>query len=200
MGYKQVRDNLKELSEKILSPVITMLAKAKITPNMVTWFGLFINIIGAYFAAIGQFVTAAIIILFASIFDMIDGSLARRTNQKSKFGGFLDSVTDRVSEAAVYLALIIYYYYIYKGPDNYGIVLSFCAMFLSFMVSYLRARAGGLKIDCSAGIFTRPERMVVLIISFFAGQVIAALWIISVLSLVTVIQRFTLVHKQAKYI
>jgi phosphatidylglycerophosphate synthase len=197
MGYRESRDKLKTLSEKLLAPLIDFLGKRGVTPNMVTLLGLFINIIGAWFVATGSFVAGAAIILLASLLDMVDGTLARKLNKKSKFGGFLDSTTDRLSEGAAYLSLLVYYYL--RG-DSYGVILSYCVMFLSFMVSYIRARAGGLKIDCSAGIFTRPERMAVLILGLFINQVIPALWVIGALSLVTVIQRFTLVYKQAKYI
>jgi len=201
MGYKETRDSLKDFSEKILAPIIVLLNKLGFTPNVVTWVGLVLTIIGAVVAGGGHFISAAFIILFASIFDMLDGMLARKTNKKTKFGGFLDSTTDRLSEGAIYLAIMIYYAKL-TPPDLMGIALCYIVMFSSFLVSYIRARAGGLRIDCSEGIFTRPERMVVLILLMFFQErgVMAALWIISVLSVITIVQRFMLVYKQAKYI
>ncbi|HNZ29792.1 MAG TPA: CDP-alcohol phosphatidyltransferase family protein, partial [Candidatus Goldiibacteriota bacterium] len=79
-------------------------------------------------------------------------------------------------------------------------ILCYVVVFSSFLVSYLRARAGGLKIDCSGGIFTRPERMVVILLGLLINQAVPALWIMAVLSIVTVIQRFLLVNEQAKHI
>jgi CDP-diacylglycerol--glycerol-3-phosphate 3-phosphatidyltransferase len=199
MGYKESRDGLKKFFENAMVPLLVLLNKAHITPNFVTWLGLFINLGGAFLIYKGFFVSGALVIIFASIFDMIDGSLARYTNQKSKFGGFLDSVTDRISEGALYLALLMYYLNL-EIPDKTAVILCYVVVFSSFLVSYLRARAGGLKIDCSGGIFTRPERMVVILLGLLINQAVPALWIMAVLSTVTVIQRFLLVNEQAKHI
>ena len=195
MSYKKAQNSAKKLSETILSPVVSLLAAMKFTPNTVTWIGLFITIGGAYFVYLGDFLTGGLIILGASIFDILDGALARRLNKKSKFGGFLDSVTDRLSEAVIYAALIIFYM---DSLNKEGVLLTFGVMFFTLMVSYLRARAGGLKIDCSVGIFTRPERMLVLILALTFDWVIPALWIILILSVITVIQRFMLVARTSK--
>jgi len=199
MGYKAARDGLKKFFENAMVPLLVLLNKLHITPNFITWVGLIINLAGAFLIYKGFFVWGALVIIFASIFDMIDGSLARYTNQKSKFGGFLDSVTDRISEGALYLALLMYYLNL-EIPDKTAVILCYIVMFSSFLVSYLRARAGGLKIDCSGGIFTRPERMVVILLGLLINQAVPALWIMAVLSTVTVIQRFLLVNEQAKHI
>jgi CDP-diacylglycerol--glycerol-3-phosphate 3-phosphatidyltransferase len=145
----------------------------------------------------GAFLAGGLIIIFASVFDMLDGALARKMNLKTKFGGFLDSVTDRLSEGALYLALLMFYL---ETGDNMSVILCYIVVLSSFLVSYIRARAGGLKIDCSAGIFTRPERMVIIVLGLFFNLTVPALWIIAVLSTVTVIQRFLLVNEQAKHI
>ena len=199
MGYKAARDGLKKFFENAMVPLLVLLNKLHITPNFITWVGLIINLAGAFLIYKGFFVWGALVIIFASIFDMIDGSLARYTNQKSKFGGFLDSVTDRISEGALYLALLMYYLNL-ETPDKTAVILCYVVVFSSFLVSYLRARAGGLKIDCSGGIFTRPERMVVILLGLLINQAVPALWIMAVLSIVTVIQRFLLVNEQAKHI
>ena len=199
MGYKAARDGLKKFFENAMVPLLVLLNKLHITPNFITWVGLIINLAGAFLIYKGFFVWGALVIIFASIFDMIDGSLARYTNQKSKFGGFLDSVTDRISEGALYLALLMYYLNL-ETPDKTAVILCYVVVFSSFLVSYLRARAGGLKIDCSGGIFTRPERMVVILLGLLINQAVPALWIMAVLSTVTVIQRFLLVNEQAKHI
>ncbi|MFP4465517.1 MAG: CDP-alcohol phosphatidyltransferase family protein [Candidatus Goldiibacteriota bacterium] len=195
MIVKKIRDFLKIASEKALSPVIIVLNKTGITPNFITWTGFFINAAGAFFIFSGEFLTGGFIILFGSLFDLLDGALARQMNKKTKFGGFLDSVTDRLSEGVLYLALLVYYA---DSGNITGTILCYTVMFSSFLVSYIRARAGGLKIDCAAGIFTRFERMTVIIAGLVLNYVIIALWIIAVLSIITVIQRFMLVNEQAK--
>lgn len=198
MGYKDIRDKLKTISEGLLTPVIALLNKLGLSPNIVTVTGLLINIIAAVFMAKGMFITAGLIILFAGLFDMLDGALARKMGKKTKFGGFLDSTTDRVSEGAFYLGLI----YFYLKAGNSGLVmLSYGVMFLSFLISYIRARAGGLQIDCEEGIFTRTERILTLVLGLFLyrlfDSIFYALLVITVLSAVTVIQRIYIVYIRA---
>ena len=199
MGYKDVRDGLKKASENILVPIIALLNTLGASPNIVTLTGLLINIAAAVFIAKGMFITGGVIILIAGIFDMLDGALARKMNKKTKFGGFLDSTTDRLSEGAVYLALLIWY--LNAGDKNMA-VISYLAMFLSFLISYVRARAGALNIDCEEGVLTRPERIIILILGLllnrFFNSLFYAIIIITAGSAVTVIQRFIIVYIRAK--
>jgi CDP-diacylglycerol--glycerol-3-phosphate 3-phosphatidyltransferase len=198
MGYKDLRDKLKVKSEKILVPIIALLKALGLSPNAVTILGLIINLAAAVLIAKGLFIAAGITILFAGVFDMLDGALARKMKQKSKFGGFLDSTTDRISEGAFYLGLI--YYYLKAGNGNL-VMLSYAVMFLSFLISYIRARAGGLQIDCEEGIYTRTERIITLVLGLLLYRVFDsvswALLIIAVLSAVTVIQRIYIVYTRA---
>jgi len=199
MGYKDLRDKLKIISEGILVPVIALLNALGLSPNTVTITGLLINIVAAFLIAKGMFIASGITILFAGIFDMLDGALARKMNKKSKFGGFLDSTTDRVSEGAFYLGLI--YYYLKAGNGNL-VMLSYTTMFLSFLISYIRARAGALQINCEEGIFTRTERIITLVLGLLLYRIFdSLLWalvIITVLSAVTVAQRIYVVYIRAK--
>jgi len=199
MGYKDIRDGLKKSSENILVPIIALLNTLGLSPNIVTIIGLLINIAAAFFIAKGMFITAGILVLFAGIFDMLDGALARKMGKKTKFGGFLDSTTDRLSEGALYLGLLVYY--LNTGDKNMAII-SYLVMFLSFLISYIRARAGGLNIDCEEGILTRPERVAILILGLLLSRlfnsIFFALIIIGIGSLVTVIQRFIIVYTRAK--
>jgi CDP-diacylglycerol--glycerol-3-phosphate 3-phosphatidyltransferase len=195
MGYKEVRDSLKSLGQKILAPILVLLHKTGITPNTITWFGFLLLLPAVYLLAKGRFIYAALIIIFASLFDMLDGALARKYDQKTKFGGFLDSTVDRFSEGVLYLGLLIYY----GGIGNFnGIIFCYITLFASFLVSYIRARASGLRIDCEIGLFTRPERLIALIIGLLTGWVFVILIVISVVSLITVIQRMWLVYTEAQ--
>jgi len=186
MAFQKLRDKLKGFSEQIVAPIIVLFSKAGLTPNAVTWIGLVITCFGAFFIVKGNFLLAALIILIGSIFDMLDGVLARKTGKKTKFGGFLDSTVDRIAEGAMYLAVLVYYVDInYK----YGIILAYAVMFLSFLISYTRSRAGALKIDCEVGILTRPERVILFILGLLMNKIFWAMIVIGVFSLITVIQR-----------
>ena len=189
-----VLDSLKSLKDRILDPVVALLKFLRIPPDAVTWTGFFVNIGAAYCIVKEKFILAGIVIIAAGIFDMLDGLLARKLNKKTKFGGFLDSVVDRLSEAALFIGIIIYYLNVKNGA---GVIIAASTLFVAFLVSYLRARASGLLIDCEVGIFTRTERIIVLILGLFFNQLYYALIIILVLSAVTVIQRFFHVRKEA---
>jgi len=195
ISLTQIRSSLKSLSEKLLEPIVALLNFLKITPNLLTVSGFFINLIASYYIYIDNFNAAAIIILLASLFDIMDGILARKTNMKTKFGGFLDSTVDRLSEGVLYLGVLLFYI---KISEKNGIILSYSAMFFSFLISYTRARAGGLKIDCEIGIFTRPERIIVLIIGLLINQLLITLVVINIFSFITVIQRIIKVYKDSK--
>lgn len=194
MGYKEVRDTLKNTSQKLLAPLLVLLNKTGVTPNIITWVGFLLLLPAVFMLAKGKFLTAALIIIFASLFDMLDGALARKTGQKTKFGGFLDSTVDRFSEGVLYLGLLIYYSGI---NDTNGIILSYLTLFFSFLVSYIRARASGLKIDCEIGLFTRPERLIALIIGLLINRVFEIMILITAAAFITVIQRMWLVYKEA---
>ncbi len=195
INLTQIRSNLKGFSEKLLEPVVALLNFLKITPNVITISGLFINLIASLYIYTGNFIAGAIIILFAGWFDMMDGILARKMNMKTKFGGFLDSTVDRLSEGILYSGILLFYI---KTSEINGIILSYSAMFFSFLISYTRARASGLKIDCEVGIFTRPERIIILIIGLLINQLLITLIVINVFSIITVIQRIIKVYKDAK--
>jgi CDP-diacylglycerol--glycerol-3-phosphate 3-phosphatidyltransferase len=194
MAYNEVRNSLKNMSQKILSPLLVLLNKTGVTPDLITWFGFILILPAVFLITKGYFLLSAFIIIFASLFDMLDGALARKMNKKTKFGGFLDSTIDRFSEGVLYLGILIYY----SGTSNVnGIILSYLTLVFSFLVSYIRARASGLKIDCEIGIFTRPERLITLIIGLLISRVFEAMLLIAAASFITVIQRMWLVYKEA---
>ncbi len=190
-----IRNRLKELSENLLNPLIALLNFLKITPNMITIIGFIINLIASYYIYKGSFIYGAIIILIAGLFDMLDGMLARKMNKKTKFGGFLDSTVDRLSEGVLYLGILLFYI---NTSNKIEIILSYSAMFFSFLISYTRARASGFRIDCEVGIFTRPERIIALVIGLLFNQLYITLIIINALSVITVLQRIIKVYKDTK--
>lgn len=175
----------------IEEPIVATLSKFGITPNMVTMLGLVVTVVSAVFISLGQFWSGGVLLLIGSLFDLIDGSLARRLGKDSKFGALLDSVVDRLSETIVLLGLLIFYI---GESSDIAEILVYVAISGSFMVSYLRARSEGLGIECSSGIMTRPERVIVMGAGLIIGQWISiatviSLGIIGFLTIVTTFQR-----------
>jgi CDP-diacylglycerol--glycerol-3-phosphate 3-phosphatidyltransferase len=127
-----------------------------------------------------------LLVPLVALFDALDGTLARLTGRRSRFGAFLDSTMDRFSEAILYLGLLIFYTRLGAGRE---ILLIYATIVGSLMVSYARARAEGLGLDCKVGLLTRLERVAVLTIALILDQVSAALWILAILTNFTAFQR-----------
>ena len=154
--------------------------------NMFTFIGLAVNSWAAALFAMGKFRQAAAVIFFAGFLDMADGQVARRAERVTAFGAFLDSTLDRYSDMALYMGLVVYY--TLSGRTFY-MVLAAVAMAGSLMVSYSRARAESLIPLCKVGFMERPERLVLLIIGGVFNRMAQVLWVIAVVSTITVIHR-----------
>jgi CDP-diacylglycerol--glycerol-3-phosphate 3-phosphatidyltransferase len=194
----------KAIAAHVTQPVVSLLARSHITPNTVTWIGFLIIIASAVLAGLGHPFAAGWVMLFSSVFDMIDGALARGTNQVTRFGGILDSTLDRLSEAIVLLGIIAFYLY-QPAPSPSGawvIILIGLTIISSFLVSYIRSRAEAANVDCQVGIFTRAERVIILALGLLLSSIdyalVAALGIIALLSIVTVVQRLLHCYQQTK--
>jgi len=178
------------LALRITNPVIGILGKSGIKPDALTFTGLAINIGAAYVIATGHFPLGGILILVAGLFDLLDGALARFAKKTTKFGAILDSAVDRISEAAIFCGLLVWYM-----PGRSEILLIFAVLIGSFLVSYIRARAEGLGLECKGGLFTRAERVIVLAVGLLVNQVIIALWILVVFVYITVVQRLVYLRR-----
>ncbi len=197
MNLINIRRNL---AYRITDPIVRILSKSRITPNVLTLMNLAVNIIAAYVIASGHFLLGGVLIFVAGLFDLLDGALARFTRQTTKFGAILDSVADRVSEAAILCGLLIWYI---PQKANLEIMLIFIVLIGSFLVSYIRARAEGLGWQCQVGLFTRAERVIVLAIgllinNIFTRSIIVALCILAIFVFITVGQRLSYLWKQGK--
>ena len=175
-----------------------MLAKLGLTPNWITLLGLLVACVSAYLLSVGQLAAGGAALLISGAFDLFDGALARATGRVTTFGAFLDSAIDRVSEIVVLLGLLVYYL---GRPSTSGAVLVYVALAGSIMVSYVRARAEGLGVDCKVGLMTRPERVAALGIALIVGQwwnpaVQVVLGIIAALTIVTAGQRMIHVRRE----
>ena len=179
----------------IVDKIVRALALSRINPNFLTFLGLMINIVAAWQFARGRFLAAGLVVIGAGIFDLVDGPVARRTNRVTRFGGFLDSVVDRYSDLALYMGLLVYYASISRF---FYIVLTAIVMTGSVLVSYTRARAENSIPSCKVGFLERPERIVLIIIGALFNRMAPVLWVIGVLSNVTVVHRMIYTWEQSK--
>src|SRR6202167_969046 len=171
---------------KVILLIVRALALSKIHPNVLTFLGLVINIVAALLLAAGQFRSAGFVLIGAGLFDMVDGRVARETNRVTRFGGFFDSVLDRYSDLGVLVGLLVYYASINRF---FYVVLTAIVMTGTVMVSYTRARAENTIPKCKVGFLERPERVVLVIIGALFNRMAQVLWVIAVLSNITVISR-----------
>src|SRR5437899_5619234 len=191
----------------LLYAIVRGLALTRISPNILTFIGLVINIVAAvlfgYAGAENQqrmFLYAGLVIIGAGIFDMVDGRVARATGQVTQFGAFFDSVIDRYSDVALFFGLLVYYA---RANRFFYLVLTALVMVTSVMVSYTRARAESLIGSCKVGCMERPERVVLVIIRVLFvrwGPMAPVLWVLVVLSTTTIIPRIVYTYQQTRII
>jgi CDP-diacylglycerol--glycerol-3-phosphate 3-phosphatidyltransferase len=180
---------------KIINGIVRALALSRIHPNVLTFFGLLINIWAAFMFAAGSFKVGGVIVIGAGLFDMVDGRVARETNRVTRFGGFFDSVLDRYSDLGVLVGMLVYYASINR---NFYVVLTAIVMTGTVMVSYTRARAENTIPRCKVGFLERPERVVLIIIGALFNCMAQVLWVIAVLSNITVVSRMILTWQETK--
>ncbi len=164
-----------------------------ISPNALTLLGLVLNAAAGGIVAAGWLAPGGVTLLVASAFDMLDGAVARATGRVSHFGAFLDSVVDRYAEAVVLIGLVVV---LTQAGDTLLTIVVVAALVGSLLVSYARARAEGLGVDCEVGILQRPERVIVLAVGLLAPGylLVPALWLLAIVTNVTVVQRILHVH------
>jgi phosphatidylinositol phosphate synthase len=179
------------------SPLVAALDALGAGPDSLTVAGLFLNIGAAAVVAMGELTWGAIAFLLASAFDMLDGSLARRQGKSSARGAFLDSTFDRVSETALFVALLYDYFAHPYGPSWMPLVI-LVALAGSLSTSYARARAEGLGQECRVGWLERPERVLLLVIGLVSGRIVLGyvLFALAALSWITTGQRIFYVWRE----
>ncbi|HSE99223.1 MAG TPA: CDP-alcohol phosphatidyltransferase family protein [Blastocatellia bacterium] len=186
-------------AKRVLDAIVRTLARSRINPNALTFFGLLMNICCGVLYGYGRFFEAGIVLILAALFDMLDGRVARLRGQVTRFGAFFDSVLDRYSDIIVYVGIMIFYARDTMAHSTLMVALTGLALVGSVLVSYSRARAESLDIACKVGFLERPERMVLLIIgsltsigdpaSPFLYKMPQVLWVLTVLSHWTVVHR-----------
>ena len=189
-----------KFGRKLLAEPLTHLARwllrMGVTPNMLTYTGFGLAVVTALTLGAGYLWLGGIIMLVAAFFDTLDGTLARETNQTSTFGAFIDSTLDRYSESVTFLGLA--YYYSVSPDYRTELVLVFVTIIGSLMVSYTRARAEALNIECKVGIMQRPERIILLAIGLITGWMLPVLWILALLTNLTTLQRIHSVYVSSR--
>jgi CDP-diacylglycerol--glycerol-3-phosphate 3-phosphatidyltransferase len=190
---KTLTDYLRRWLKGVAEPVASFLNRIGMKPNVVTYLGLIGNTIGAILLGTGHITWGGIIVLLFGLMDGLDGTMARLKGESTKFGAFIDSVTDRYSELVILAGLMAYYL---QQSDWLACGLVYMSALGSVMVSYIKARAEALGFDARIGILTRVERYLVLAPSLVFNIPIVGLWILAVLSNFTAVQRFAYVRKQ----
>lgn len=180
---------------KVLSALVRLLTLSGIHPNVLTLIGLVVNGAAAWILARGEFLYGGLIILSAAVFDLTDGAVARSANKVTRFGAFLDSVMDRYSDLILLTGLLVHYARIERFSY---IVLTAVVMTGTVLVSYSRARAENLIPQCKVGFMERPERIVLLIIGALFNRMAPVLWVMAVLSNLTVIHRIVHTWKESR--
>jgi CDP-diacylglycerol--glycerol-3-phosphate 3-phosphatidyltransferase len=194
ISKKTFTDYLRLWFKWVLDPLGRFLLRLGLTPNMVTMLGFLGNVVGAFFLARGELLTGGILIAVMTPIDALDGTMARLRGEASDWGAYVDSVSDRYSELAIYGGLL--YHYLMLG-EPLGGMLTFGAAAGSVLVSYVKARAEGLGYEAKVGLLTRAERYLVLAPALVFNQVYLGLGILAVFANFTALQRIWHVRNHA---
>ena len=192
---------------RIINAMVRGLAAAGVSPNILTAIGVSINVACGVLFGLGEFFLAGIVLIIANLFDMLDGNVARQTGNVTKFGGFLDSSLDRLSDMVAFLGIMMCYAGNSAQHSLLNVFLAGVGMIGSVMVSYTTARSEGLGVKANVGFLQRPERIVLLIIgalsswdlnsnNFFLNRMPQVLWVLAIGSIWTLIHRMYFIWKE----
>jgi len=207
LGYleadmKGLWDAIKAGYLRVIEPVADFLVRRRVNPNVITTVGTLCSLAGAVVYATGHIRTAGWIIGLTALFDVLDGTVARRTGRSTVFGAFYDSTLDRVADGGLLAGLAVFYATSEWYHNIYMVVVCLLGIIGTFLVSYTRARAEALGIDAKVGVMQRPERVVLLSVpqAFFGlaldGWVLMAIIVLlTVTAWITAVQRIAFVHK-----
>src|SRR6478609_8238144 len=192
---------------RIINAMVRGLASLGIKPNILTTTGVVINTACGVLFGFGEFFWAGIVLIVANLFDMLDGNVARLTGNVTKFGGFLDSTLDRLSDMVSFFGIMMFYAGNSPQHSLLNVFLAGVGMVASVMVSYTTARSESLGVKANVGFLQRPERIVLLIIGalstwswdwecFFCNRMPQVLWVLAIGSLWTMIQRMIFIRRE----
>ncbi len=205
MFSRRIQQRVRQFVTLVMRP----LAQLGITPNTLTLVGLALSMVTAGVIAQGYLLVGGLLVLFAGIFDMFDGALARARNASTTFGAFLDSTLDRYSEGIILFGLFWYALSARTLHENlwpfsheqlWLLSSIYIAVVGSLMVSYAKARAEGLGLECKTGLLARPERVVILAIGLITGTVIWAVLLLAVFSNFTAVERIAHIWQATRHL
>ena len=185
-------DIARKYSRSFLEPLARFISTTGVSPNVITIVGFILMVGVAFVLAQGHFLLGGILITGVAIFDAVDGTLARMMGRTSRFGAFLDSTLDRFSEAVIFLGLFVYYI---NQDGQLELILIYATVVGSIMVSYARARAEGIGVPLKDGLFTRFERVFLLVVGLIFNWLTPVLWLLAIFSNLTAFQRMYLVWR-----
>lgn len=175
--------------------VIKRVFGSRANPNLFTLIGFFASLIASLLIIRGLWFWAGVAVLLSGLFDLFDGVVARTLNKVTRFGGFLDSVIDRYSDLFLLMAFLIHY--LKEGDSTLAILTSFVSVGTA-LIPYVRARAEAARIECSAGLMERAERIILITLGIFSCRMELVLWILAILTHCTVIERIYHVWKKLR--
>lgn len=192
---------------RIIDAMVRALANLGIPPNVLTTIGVLINLACGVLFGLGEFFFAGIVLIVANLFDMLDGNVARLSGRVTRYGSFLDSTLDRLSDMGAFMGIIIFYARDTAQHSVLNVFLAGVGMIASVLVSYTTARSEGLGVKANVGFLQRPERVVLLIIGalstwdwgsqhFLANRMPQVLWVLAVGSIWTLIQRMIYIRRE----
>lgn len=191
---RRLREMIEAYVKGLLQPAARRLAATGITPNQVTVAGLVTVLVAAVLIGYGFLVAGGLLFLAGSLFDLMDGVLARAEDRTTDIGAFLDSSLDRIGEGVVFAALVLHFA---RQDDPWMAMLTVIALTGANLTSYARARAEGLGMTCTVGLVTRPERVLILGIGLIAGVAAPAVWVLTMLGAFTAAQRIVHVYRKS---
>jgi len=192
---EKIRANVQGYLHQGLAPLISLLARFQLSPNQISAAGFVVVLIAAGALGAGYPITAGILFLVGSSFDILDGELARLEDNATLLGAFLDSTLDRISEGAMFMAIAYRLALAEQAAAVAGVVL---AMLGGMLTSYTRARAEALGIACTIGWVSRPERVLILSVGLIFGLLTEAIYLLAIFSLWTAGQRFFHVYTKLR--
>lgn len=193
--YETLTDWAREQASVITYPLARLLERLGLHPNTVTFLGFLLSLVVAAVLASGRLLLGGILLLLCSSVDALDGALARVSGRKSRFGAFLDSTLDRLSEGALLIGLLIWFV---RQGAQWEVYLIAVSLLGSVMVSYTRARAEGVGYPCKTGLLTRMERVILLSMGLMVGWVLPTLILLTALTWITVGQRIYYVYAASR--
>ena len=194
---------------RIINAMVRVLASAGIPPNVLTLIGVIINLGCGVLFGFGEFFWAGIVLIVANLFDMLDGNVARLSGRVTKYGGFLDSTLDRLSDMGSFLGIMIFYTRLTEYHSTLNVFLGGVGMIASVLVSYTTARSEALGVKANVGFLQRPERVVLLIIgalstwdwhstSIWHNRMPQVLWVLAIGSMWTLVQRMIFIRRELR--